>query len=166
VVVRDEEISGWVVVNNKNAQFVEPEDFVGEFVFQDDDEYDQYVQNTTIAKKNFKEEVKELWGKASVFGKKTSEKVKTKIAEAHIKDKLKSKGQAVKSFFKKEEQKGPKFTEKVKLGFSKLFKKKVHFTEQRQEILYSEQDQIDDVGVNHGVGRLSGVDDIRIEAST
>jgi len=79
VVVRDEEsklgifilaVSGWVVVNNKNAQFVEPEDFVGEFVFQDDDEYDQYVQNTTIAKKNFKEEVKELWGKASVFGKK------------------------------------------------------------------------------------------------
>ena len=72
----------------------------------------------------------------------------------------------MKNFFKDNKEsssKGSKFTEKVKLGFSKIFKKTKHVSQQRQEILYNEQDQIDEEGINHGVGRLSGVDDIKLE---
>jgi hypothetical protein len=51
---------------------------VGEFMFQDDedDEYNDYIktlkQNETDGKKNFKEEVKNFFGKASIFSKKVS----------------------------------------------------------------------------------------------
>ena len=70
------EESGWVVVNNKNGQYVDPEDFVGEFMFQDeeDEDYNQYIksvkQQDGAKRKNLKEEVKSFFGRASVFGKK------------------------------------------------------------------------------------------------
>ncbi len=62
------------MVKTKDGQYVEKEDFVGEFMFQDDndEDYNAYLATlgtTSTHKKNFKEEVKSFFGKASIFGK-------------------------------------------------------------------------------------------------
>ena len=69
---------GWVMVKTKDNQLIRSEDFVGDIMFHhesDDEDYNQYVDKlrqseVTQSKKKFTEEVKEIWGKASVFSKK------------------------------------------------------------------------------------------------
>ena len=67
--------------------------------------------------------------------------MKSSLAESQIKEKLKRKTEAVKSFFRdKKEPQSSNFSQKVKLGFSKMFRRTKQATQQRQEILYDAQD--------------------------
>ncbi|CDW86396.1 UNKNOWN [Stylonychia lemnae] len=135
---------GWVMVKTKDGQIIKTEDFVGDIMFQDDDDddYDRYVKNLSQSqahsqKKNFREEVKDIWGKASEFGKKQSQKLKSKIQDSKNKDKVKEnvdekiKVNILKQSFLNVNQNSEgktdgvkKFTSKIKLGISNLFKKK------------------------------------------
>lgn len=81
---------GWVMVKNKNGQeFYEREDFVGEYVFENeeiDDQFHEYMQAVHQSqqlpdgnKKKFKEEVKQIFGKASEFSKRVIKNLEYKF---------------------------------------------------------------------------------------
>eukprot|EP00347_Sterkiella_histriomuscorum_P003704 403363264 len=184
----DEE--SWVMVKTKEGQVVKAEDFVGDIMFHndsDDDDYSQYVNRlkqseVTQSKKNFKEEVKQIWGKASMFGKTQGEKIKTKIQDAHLKEKMQESNVIVKTFFKEkvvdklrknsgnEEKPVQKFANKVKLGFSNLFKKKpknIEFHQQNQDDqLHLDEEHIEDTDANPYIRKIQhnpNVEDIQLD---